>query len=245
MQRGFFLGGLLSLLTVIPLQAEKPKAKGNNAPTLPAEKVLRAGQSFAGTIAKVAGNALTIRVEIPKIEANKNNNGGNKKRPQAKNRNNNNRNRNANRGKNARGKNNRGGNNRIQQLIRQQQQQRQKLMQQLAKNRNNAGVKVTQETKQILVTVSTNAYIRQIQPPTVYGKDGFLTTPDKEELKKLRGNNPKLPGYKTDQSALKEGAIVQLTMAKDKRTNNELQAILVVVHQEGTGPKDRKKKKKD
>lgn len=134
-----------------------------------------------------------------------------------------------------------------QQILQRIQQQQRQAIQQAQRNRGKGGtggVKVTTESRDVMVELAATPYIRSMNPPFAYDEMGNPKQYTKEELAKLKGNS-KLPGYKAELTDLKEGAIVQLTMAKDKRTGNRLQAILAVIIQEGEGPREKGRKKKN
>ena len=100
----------------------------------------------------------------------------------------------------------------------------------------------------VVVELSDSVIARSLKPPFKYDEMGNPKQYTKEELKELRGNNPRIPGYKLEMVDVTPGAIVKVTLAKNKTTGNQLKAVMVVVVDAGsapvdTGKKGRKKKK--
>src|SRR5437588_7848100 len=66
--------------------------------------------------------------------------------------------------------------------------------------------------------VPADAVIRSMQPPEAYDDKGNPKKYTAAELKELKGDNPKLPGYTADFNTLKMGQIVKVHFGKKKDT---------------------------
>jgi hypothetical protein len=62
---------------------------------------------------------------------------------------------------------------------------------------------------------TSDLVVRLLNPPVQYDDKGFPKKYTAAELKELKGDNPKLPGYKGDVSDLKTGIQVRVSVVKD------------------------------
>lgn len=120
-------------------------------------------------------------------------------------------------------------------------QQIQKNLQNLAKK--GGGVKIVTDSKDYVITLAADVRIRSLQPPFVYDDMGNPKEYTKEELKKLKGDNPRIPGYQAELTSLESGQVLQVTLGTVKGAR-QVQALMVVIVQESSGALDSKGKKK-
>lgn len=118
---------------------------------------------------------------------------------------------------------------------RQLAQQYAKQLQQQAQKGGNRGAKITYETTNVVIKLSDKVAIRSLKPPFRYDEMGNPKKYTDAELKALKGTS-KLPGYEAKRSDIVEGAVAKVTVAKNKSTNNELVAVLILIDTPAGGP---------
>jgi hypothetical protein len=142
----------------------------------------------------------------------------------------------------------RGRGNPIQQIRRQQQAALRRLVRGQGKGR----VKMTTVTYIIDFQTSPDVAVRVLHPPEAFDDKGNLKRYTPEELRKLKGSNPRLPGYEAKQEDLTPGNIVQVTLSPRRRPREgakivaaeakKMQARMILVLAEGDGTALPKKK---
>jgi hypothetical protein len=120
-----------------------------------------------------------------------------------------------NRGRNYRGRNNRNNAQQARRLAQQIQKQRQQVLRQL--QGKGGGIKINTVTYNIDFQAAPDMVIRSLKPPQVFDDKGNLKTYTPEELRKLKGANPKLPGYDAELTNLEPGMLVQVTLGARAR----------------------------
>jgi hypothetical protein len=106
-------------------------------------------------------------------------------------------------------------------------------------------VRVVKEFVNVEVEMASGIVIRTAFVPVVFDEKGEPKKLTPQELKELKGPNPKVPGYKADVRALKAGQTVKVTLAKNKETENKLRATRILVLEESNEPEKPPKKKKN
>jgi hypothetical protein len=84
------------------------------------------------------------------------------------------------------------------------------------KGRPNITAQVKQSTRDVELQASDDLIVRVANPPTDFDDKGRPKRRTAQELKELKGPNPKLPGYNAEFESLKPDQIVQVTVAKKK-----------------------------
>lgn len=241
---------LLILLVASPVEAQKGQGP---AQTVDSDK-LNPGV-YTGILSSVPspGGNFTLRVEIKKLDVPKVN--PNQFRPQNRgnDRNRNTRKKNQGNRNGKQGNKNRGNNEEQRQRERMQQQMRQyreamqrqlQALQQMQKN-----TKVVTQAFNIEMQAGQTLIVRTMELPFVYDDKGNPKVYTPEEIRKMKGSNPSLPGYEATPESLRAGQIVQVTLAPARgAVGKRLQATSIVVLDEGDlmapDPKKGKKKKK-
>jgi hypothetical protein len=136
-------------------------------------------------------------------------------------------------------------------------QQLQRTMQQIQVNQlrqqagaGNGALKVVTETKDIEFHAAGDLVVRLANPPVTFDEKGNLQPLSPENLKALKGNNPRLPGYEGKIEDLKPGAIVQVVMkravadpkAAEKPEHKNVVTMIVVEKEGSDGPMKGRKK---
>jgi hypothetical protein len=114
---------------------------------------------------------------------------------------------------------------------------------------------VVTEHKDFDLQAAKDATVRFLNPPMEYDDKGYPKKYTPEELKKLKGTNPNLPGYEADFEKLKIGDNVRVTFKKpqlnkdkdkDKDDTPTPEVSMIVILKEGSGslPGDRPGKSK-
>jgi hypothetical protein len=246
MRRTLLGGGALTILLMILLVASPVEAQKGKGPAQSVDSDKLNAGVYTGILTSVPspGGNFTLRVEIKKLDVPKIN--PNQFRPtnrNDRNRNRNDRNRNRNQGNR-----NRGGND--QQRRREEQmrryreamQQQMRMLQQIQRN-----TKVVTEAFNIEMQAGQTLVVRTLELPFVYDEKGNPKEYTPEEIRKMKGSNPSLPGYEATPESLRAGQIVQVALAPAKGTGGKrVQATTIMILDEGdlTAPDDRKGKKK-
>jgi hypothetical protein len=76
--------------------------------------------------------------------------------------------------------------------------------------------KFKQVDQKFTLVVADNAAVRQMELPTKFDDKGFPVKLTAEEKRELKGNNPRLPGYKADFDAIKADDMVQVTLSRKR-----------------------------
>jgi hypothetical protein len=79
-----------------------------------------------------------------------------------------------------------------------------------------AQLKVTATHRDLEVTVDSDAKVRSLKPPLRTDDKGKPRKLTADELKELKGTDPKVPGYALDYSDLKTGQVVRVTLSRRK-----------------------------
>lgn len=173
-------------------------------------------------------NPKTITVQIPNQKiVNKNDNDNNNKNDNNKNDNNN---KNNNKNDNKKGKDNIKSPNAQAQNIQKQISQAQAKQIQMLKS-----MKVVTEWVEVEIPIIETTKIRTKTPLEVYDDKGNIKKYTPEELKKLKGSNPALPGYEVKLDELTSGAVVEVTLNKspankdDKKDDDKVFATMIMV----------------
>lgn len=89
----------------------------------------------------------------------------------------------------------------------------------------NSPFRLVKKSKEYEFEVKDRASVRRLTLPVDYDDKGFLKTYSKEELAKLRGTNPQVPGYAAKYEDLQAGQTVVLYLAPaakaDKKSKEE------------------------
>ena len=238
MKRASLIGaGAVALFLVLPVQGQDKKPPRKPTDVVEAEKILPPG-TYAGKILTLSGNLFTLRIEYQTLELKPG------YRPP----------RNANR--------------QVQNLINQQSKLAQLQMkaqtartpkqyasymrqiQQQTANLQNQALRLSAQPQQspfrlvqrhqdVEMEMAVDVKIRTDFLPVAYDDMGDPKKYTKEEIKELKGPNPKERGYKAELDALKVGQEVSVTMARVKE-KKELDTDPPT-----TDAKDDKKDKKD
>lgn len=83
---------------------------------------------------------------------------------------------------------------------------------------DNKVLKVEISGNNIDIVASDDVTVRVKEPPSTFDAKGNITKPSAEDLKKLKGNDPKLPGFNADFTSLKAGQVVSLNLARRENT---------------------------
>jgi hypothetical protein len=75
---------------------------------------------------------------------------------------------------------------------------------------------VTLGPKEVEVQTTDEVKVRLLNPPVAFDDKGKIKKYSAKELKELKGNDPKLPGYNGEFSDLQTGQIVKLTLVRKK-----------------------------
>jgi hypothetical protein len=75
---------------------------------------------------------------------------------------------------------------------------------------------VTLGPKEVEVQTTDEVKVRLLHPPVAFDDKGKIKKYTAKELKELKGNDPKLPGYNGEFSDLQTGQIVKLTLVRKK-----------------------------
>ena len=211
--RSVYLAGacVLTLVLAVPAQAQKQNPGQKPGQTLDAEKILRPGD-VAGRIVSLSGNLFTLRVPYTTLEL----------KPNAR---------------QILDSTNRQNQTLINQFNRLAQLQNQLAT---ARNRNQynsimrqinnltnqiqrtggrgqqSPYRVVQKSADIEIELSPDVKIRTNFLPFAYDDMGDPKKYTKEEIKELKGPNPKEPGYKAELTDLKVGQDVKVTLARVK-----------------------------
>ncbi len=223
---------LLALAAVVPARAaDKKDAKETPAVSAKDVQALAGENGVVGTLLRAGGSEqqFTLRIEYPTLQP-KSGAGSPAHRQQAA----------ILKGKNS-----------LQQAL-----QMQRLVAQLEREQLRH-YKVTTEHKDFDLQASADAAVRYQTLPVEYDEKGQAKKHTAEELKALKGPDPKLPGYAADFDKLKAGAVVRVTFkkpdAKDKKADKEKdddktpQVALIVILKDAPAdaatPADKGKKK--
>jgi len=76
--------------------------------------------------------------------------------------------------------------------------------------------KVEQKTQDLEVKTGDEVKVRTIREPEVFDEKGKLKRLSAKERKELKGDDPRLPGYKAEFSDLREGQIVQVNLVRKR-----------------------------
>jgi hypothetical protein len=76
--------------------------------------------------------------------------------------------------------------------------------------------RLTLTQREVELQVADEAVVRQIKAPVEYDEKGRPRKLKAEELKKLKGDDPKVPGYKAEWADLKAGQVVKVYLARRK-----------------------------
>ncbi len=105
--------------------------------------------------------------------------------------------------------------------------------------------KEVHEYKDVDIELDDKVVYRTSFLPYVFDDMGNPKKYTDQEKKELKGNDPKLPGYKAAASDVKVGAKVTVTLSKNKETENKIRGTLVLITEESREPtKEEPKKKK-
>jgi len=74
--------------------------------------------------------------------------------------------------------------------------------------------KIEQKTQDLEVKASDDVKVRTLTPPEVFDDKGELKKLTAQDLKELKGDNPRLPGYNAEFSDLHEGQLVQVNLTR-------------------------------
>jgi hypothetical protein len=75
---------------------------------------------------------------------------------------------------------------------------------------------IKQEKQSLDIEASDEIVVRAANPPVQFDDKGNVKKYTAKELKALKGNNPKLPGYESDFDSLRPDQIVEIHLAKPK-----------------------------
>jgi hypothetical protein len=146
----------------------------------------------------------------------------------------------------------RGRSNPLQQIRRQQQA----ALRRLVRGQGKGGVKLTTVTYIIEFQATSDVTVRTLHPSVAFDDKGNIKTYTAEELRKLKGSNPRLPGYEAKTEDLTPGKIVQVSLATRPRPREgakavdteakkkQVRTILILAEGDGTDLLGGKKKKK-
>lgn len=90
-------------------------------------------------------------------------------------------------------------------------QERFNLMNQLARQQT-----MRMEMRPLELEPGENMVVRAMQPPVAFDEKGDIKKYTAKELKELKGDDPKQPGYASDYDSIKIGQIVQVSLLKKK-----------------------------
>ena len=90
-----------------------------------------------------------------------------------------------------------------------------------AQETRQANTATTTEHKDFELESTTDAKVRRQDPPVQYDDKGKVKKYTPEELKELKGPDPKQPGYAADWSDLKEGQMIKVTLVLPKKDANK------------------------
>lgn len=103
-----------------------------------------------------------------------------------------------------------------------QQMQLNQLRQQVQGNRGGNNVyKLVSESKDIKFHAGDDLIIRRATPPMEFDDKGNIKAMTPENLRALKGSNPRLPGYEGKLEDLKSGAVVQVTLRRNTVDPND------------------------
>lgn len=233
------VAGLLALVLAVPAQA-KDKKKKPGTPVVEADDLFQAGQKLSGKVVVASDTAVRLRMEFERLELKQPN-----ATPKA----------NGNRQlqellrqqqqiaraqqKIATARNPRERMQAIQNLQRQMATQQVQALRKELQARGNAArnspFKIVKDVKDVDVDLDDSVTFRTSFLPFQYddmGNPKKLTT---EEMKELKGD-PRLPGYKARVTDAKPGAMVTVTLSKNKETDAKLRGTLVLITAEGADP---------
>jgi hypothetical protein len=103
-------------------------------------------------------------------------------------------------------------------------------------------------TDKVDLTLAEDVKVRTKNPPEHLDENGKPKKLSPEELRKLKGNDPKVPGYAAEPGALQKGQTVQVTLsrlrdapkkssqAKDKAEKEQLYVTMVEILSEDRAP---------
>ena len=80
------------------------------------------------------------------------------------------------------------------------------------------GLRIVQATRDIEVPPSDDMKVRILQPPADFDEKGRPKRYKAKELKEMKGDDPKLPGYTADFDSLKPDQIVKVYLSVRKET---------------------------
>lgn len=232
--RNVIWGGATLLLMAAALHAadNKNNKPGSKEP-IDAAKSLAPGD-LKGTVVSNNGSTLVLSIEIETLEPQKQNG-----------RNNNNNNSQVQRQQRelreaqqrlARARNPQEQMRAYQQLLREMQQNNRP-------NRNGqTPFRVVKTSIRYEIDLDDSVVYRTTNLPQTFDEKGELKKPTAEEIKKLKGDNPRLPGYTASAKQAGAGAEVQVHLARNRETENKLRATMVLIAKEGSTPEKGKKK---
>jgi hypothetical protein len=76
--------------------------------------------------------------------------------------------------------------------------------------------KVTTKKEEVTFEATDDVKVRALKPPEQFDDKGNLKKLTREELRKLKGPNPRLPGYTADYDSLMENQVVTVYLVKKK-----------------------------
>jgi hypothetical protein len=188
----FGLALLLGALLTFPIQAQAPGAldKGPAAPTT--EKMVKAGQ-VTGVVKTVSESTKSIRIQIETVTR-KLNPGALNSMQQAKR-------------ELLRAQYNRNPASRARAILRAQQK--------LAKAQRDL-YKLERHSQEIEINAADDVVVRRMNPPQQFDDKGQIKQLTREEKRKLKGPNPRLPGYMATFADLAENQVVTVQLIRKR-----------------------------
>lgn len=228
---GFFALASLALLCSEDAFAQKKDKKGAKTTQFPAEPkdyvAIQSAKEIAGTVQGADGKSITLRIDIPHYEKNPN------YKPPANNGNNNAMN-SINQHNNriaqlqqqlATSKTAQQRNQHLQQIAHEQnllQQAMARMQQQQAKtntNPNNQPFKVVNDHKDFDLDFTEKVIVRKMFLESGYDDKGNLIEYTKDKIAKLKGDDPKLPGYTAKFDDIQPGMVAKLMLVPVKNAS--------------------------
>jgi hypothetical protein len=87
--------------------------------------------------------------------------------------------------------------------------------------RRSVGPQLRAAHRDLEIQLDDEVKIRSLKAPVLMDEDGKPRKPTSEELKELKGSDPKAPGYARDLRDLKKGQMVRVYLARQKRAKRE------------------------
>jgi len=81
----------------------------------------------------------------------------------------------------------------------------------------------------VKVMTADDVKVRTKNPPVAYDDKGNKKKYTAKELKELKGNDPKLPGYSAEFNDLKQNQVVEVSLVRKKSDRNAKQPLASVI----------------